>query len=355
MSFWPSAALTVFGSVFWELNMETETPSINDLVITGLGGSMVGEMLHRLYVLADSHGSPVIWISSPLDGLNDMIEGRPNRGDSYHELTLYETSFSTGAGYARHSMNEIRGQESSNSAPELFTEGIIVYGNPYGLRSKVPFEQFEQRIRLSFALPYYEVDYFSDGFIWARPFGYSTDYQATLGFSLHYDFIFGPLINFFSNALGVSYKAKWNLSDTWNLSVKVHTNWVVLGGSEYIYVWYDHAPYQDDTLEHRDYDLSAGENLKLYVSIGSPQWGEFLLNAQLYGLHTIPASVPEQGSTGSSIIGIFDLAYERHLFKTWNIGIGSHIYYKRGFYDDVPHVGELTTSYNLYMKRRFGR
>jgi hypothetical protein len=251
-------------------------------------------------------------------------------------------------------MDKIRKQESDNSAAVAFTEGTIVYGNPYGLRSKVPFEQFEQRVRLSFTLPHCEVDYFSDGFIWARPFGYSSDYQATLGISLHYDFLFSPLINFFSNALGLSYKAKWKLSDTWNLSVKVHTNWVVLGGSEYIYVWYDHKPYQDDNIEHRQYDLSTGENLKLYITIGSPRWGEFLFNAQLYGLHTIPASVPEQGSTGNSLIGVFDLAYERRLFKSWNIGIGSHIYYKRGFYDDVPHVGELMTSYNLYMKRRFG-
>ena len=45
---WWSFLNTVAGSVTWELFCETETPSMNDLIVTTMGGFSLGEMLHRL-------------------------------------------------------------------------------------------------------------------------------------------------------------------------------------------------------------------------------------------------------------------------------------------------------------------
>ncbi|MGN6106131.1 MAG: DUF3943 domain-containing protein [Kofleriaceae bacterium] len=47
IGFWGSAVYTFLGSMFWELVMETKTPSINDQIFTPTGGILLGEALHR--------------------------------------------------------------------------------------------------------------------------------------------------------------------------------------------------------------------------------------------------------------------------------------------------------------------
>ncbi|MGN6109639.1 MAG: DUF3943 domain-containing protein [Kofleriaceae bacterium] len=47
VGFWGAAIYTFLGSMFWELVMETETPSINDQIFTPTGGILLGEALHR--------------------------------------------------------------------------------------------------------------------------------------------------------------------------------------------------------------------------------------------------------------------------------------------------------------------
>ena len=47
LSFRESAAVTAFGSATWEYYGETNSPSLNDLINTTLGGIALGEMFHR--------------------------------------------------------------------------------------------------------------------------------------------------------------------------------------------------------------------------------------------------------------------------------------------------------------------
>lgn len=48
IGFWGSSLASFASSLFWELVMETATPSINDQLFTPAGGIMLGESLHRL-------------------------------------------------------------------------------------------------------------------------------------------------------------------------------------------------------------------------------------------------------------------------------------------------------------------
>ena len=48
VGFWGSIGYTFIGSLSWEYLMETERPSVNDLITTTIGGSLLGEVMHRL-------------------------------------------------------------------------------------------------------------------------------------------------------------------------------------------------------------------------------------------------------------------------------------------------------------------
>ena len=45
LNFWESLGYTFAGSLFWEITGETTPPSKNDQIMTGFGGSFLGEPL----------------------------------------------------------------------------------------------------------------------------------------------------------------------------------------------------------------------------------------------------------------------------------------------------------------------
>jgi uncharacterized protein DUF3943 len=83
LDYWESLAYTIGGSFLWETAGETTTPSINDHVSTGVGGSFVGEALFRMSSLLLEGGgeTPGFWrelgaaIISPPTGLNRLLFG----------------------------------------------------------------------------------------------------------------------------------------------------------------------------------------------------------------------------------------------------------------------------------------
>ena len=353
LDFWESTTLTLAGSTVWELFMETETPSRNDLLATGLGGIAVGEMFHRLYVEADRRESHLKYILSPMDSLNEAIYGPPVRDADYPGFTGGDSSLTAGMVLGTPQLDAGRDIKQQDTGLFGFAKAVIVYGYPYGPYSGTPYEHFEQRVRINVTDAFYSVSFFSDGVLAALPLTDSLPYQSALSLSLHYDFIFSSLVNFAANSLGVTYKSRYTPARNWDISLKAHLNWVVLGASEYIYLQNGSVPEPANGDERRTYDLSTGEGIKIYLEIGRRELGTLLVNYSVYGLHTIPTSIPEYGSPGYSIIGLLEVSVERELARDWSVGISSASYHKEGFYDDAPLVNDWVSSLNIYLKYRF--
>ena len=83
LNYWQSLLYTIGGSFLWETAGETTTPSINDHVSTGIGGTFVGEALFRMSSLLLEGGGerPGFWrelgaaLISPPTGLNRLVGG----------------------------------------------------------------------------------------------------------------------------------------------------------------------------------------------------------------------------------------------------------------------------------------
>ncbi|WP_426753797.1 DUF3943 domain-containing protein [Myxococcus sp. Y35] len=80
--FWGSVPFTVASSVLWELFMESESPSTNDLITTSIGGVVLGEVLHRTALAILDEGEPslarsvVSFLVEPVGGINRYLFGR---------------------------------------------------------------------------------------------------------------------------------------------------------------------------------------------------------------------------------------------------------------------------------------
>lgn len=83
LNFWESLLYSSAGSFFWEIAGETSPPSINDMIATPIGGSLLGEPLFRMasLLLETNEGRPGFWralgatVLSPPTGFNRLIFG----------------------------------------------------------------------------------------------------------------------------------------------------------------------------------------------------------------------------------------------------------------------------------------
>ena len=152
LNFYESFAYSFLGSYLWEQFMEIQPPSINDMVNTPFGGSLLGEALYRMHrlILDGSGYSPgflrqaLAFVINPMAGINRMMFGNKYRG----ELLLPESwmgEFRFGAVLAGSNHTGGPGASSISIGPWASLAARIVYNVPGtpGLVLEKPFDHFD--------------------------------------------------------------------------------------------------------------------------------------------------------------------------------------------------------------------
>ena len=86
LNYWEAMGFTFAGSLLWEIAGETTTPSKNDQIASGIGGSFLGEPLFRLAELILRPSGHRFWrelsaaVISPSTGFNRLAYGGRFRG-----------------------------------------------------------------------------------------------------------------------------------------------------------------------------------------------------------------------------------------------------------------------------------
>ena len=321
LNFWESAAYTtLFGNIPWELFCECETPAINDLIITSVGGASLGEMFHRFF--ADSWHTDFRWFSyfiAPFEGLNyHLFNWEPGRGPDRTEV-----------------LENIMFVGSVLEKKNIMAGGGInaVYGKPFGHDTKEPFDSFEFYLRGCLATDNYLCTLFSDGYLWSRKVNTGLNSSSTLGMSLHYNFVYSDVINYSDNSIGITFKSRSFLPYNALFDIKLHLNWLMLGGTEYYRFMNGDIPMPANGEERRTYDLCTGENIKLEMILSQEGFGKLSLFGMFSGMHAIDDAVPEDGSDGFTSVVLLGFSYEHRIAKNLYAGISYNSYFKNGFYD----------------------
>ncbi len=107
LNIYESALLTAAGSLQWEYFMETNSPSLNDFMVTSTGGVIMGEYLHRLslyFMTKESKGMNeylynfISFVASPFSFINNKLLNKRsykingNRDDNNWEFYI-DTGF----------------------------------------------------------------------------------------------------------------------------------------------------------------------------------------------------------------------------------------------------------------------
>lgn len=153
-NFWQSELFSIGGSAMWEMFMECEYPSTNDIIATPIGGAALGEVFYRAsdLVLNDrATGSERIgrevaaFILDPMRGLTRIVSGQAwkKRSTSGRSFGLPPISIEASLGARMLTMIDNHGFSFGPAA-----EINIEYGDRFEETTKIPYDYFSFNIEL---------------------------------------------------------------------------------------------------------------------------------------------------------------------------------------------------------------
>ena len=219
LGYWEAAGYTFLGSALWEIAGETTTPSRNDQVASGIGGSFLGEALFRMANLILEHdGLPPAWreiaaaATSPPVGFARLAFGErfrpvfPSRDPVY--FTRLQVGFSGSAGATDAGVSTTRLRRG-----ELLTDFSIDYGLP-GKRDYEytrPFDYFNLQATVSSANGFENV--MTRGMLAGRAYGEGERLRGIWGVFGNYDYIAPQTYRISTTGLSLGTVGEIHLSD----------------------------------------------------------------------------------------------------------------------------------------------
>jgi hypothetical protein len=220
LGYWESVGYTFVGSLLWETAGETTTPSRNDQIASGIGGSLLGEPLFRVagLVLGKANGPPGFWRQlfaaaiSPSTGFNRLAYGDRFKslfpsGDPAVFARVQFGVMSTASTLKELSQSLVRN--------EAVTDFSIDYGLPgkSGYAYRRPFDYFSLQFTASSANRFENI--FSRGLLVGKDYGEGGDaYRGVWGLYGTYDYVAPQLFRVSSTALSLGNTSQRRLAQS---------------------------------------------------------------------------------------------------------------------------------------------
>lgn len=292
-NFWQSGLWALGGSALWEMCMENEYPSINDIISTPIGGMCIGEVTYRASdAIIDDRSTGAervarevgVFLVSPMRGLNRVL-----RGDAWRHRATSGRVFGTPAVRMEISTGvSVLDYRHDNSRTRVggTLRVNLEYGNRYEVKSTKPYDYFIADVSLNMMKTQPMLQHFGViGRLLARELAEDRDQHVSIGLFQHFDYydtdtIKGGEIPYklgvpASVGAGVYYRDIERgrcVFDAYG-----HVNAVILGA-----IMSDHY-----RLGERNYNLAAGMSTKVGINFvfDRGRWG-FSANNSLYLLWT---------------------------------------------------------------------
>jgi len=347
-NFYESMFFPAFGSSTWEAFSETQQASINDFIVTSVGGFSMGEMFFRLYLEANARGvpAPIATFINPMAGFHRMVTRwqPPNYGKNLHQFYFY-----MGPIYAQvHSeINPGNKEIFSFRGPAMDMGFSAIYGNPFEQESRVPYKHFE--LNMSAGMDpgnYMGLRLISDGYLFSFSPVYSEKNFMSTGLSMHYDFVsqgefdmFDGTIDQSSFALDWTIKYRHMFSKDASFETKFHAGITYLGVSEF------YAPALTHKRDVKNY--GGGFNGKLYINLIHNKHGRIESSVFFYTLSTYPGT--SELSKGTVLWLFTDVAYIRAITKNISIGVADSFALEKGMFGNFVDTYKYINIVKLFV------
>ena len=148
-NFWQSELFAIGGSAMWELFMEREYPSTNDIIATPIGGAAIGEILYRTSdIMIDDRSTGTerfgrelaAFVIDPMRGFTRLVTGRSwqHRSTSGRRFGIPPVSVEISAGTRFIALYS----DDTGSRFGASMKVNIEYGDRFAANNRVPYDYF---------------------------------------------------------------------------------------------------------------------------------------------------------------------------------------------------------------------
>ena len=270
-NYWQSGLFAFGGSLMWEMLMENEYPSTNDIIATPIGGMALGEVTYRVSdLILDDRKTGVArfglelasFLISPMRGLTRIING-----DAWKKRSTSGKQF----GVPDVSVDISMGVRVLELKDNVFDKGVgfasefnIEYGDRFDVESKRPYDYFTVKANLNIQASQPVLGQLNIvGRLIGKDLLDNKKHYLSLGLYQHFDYYDSDTISSISAktpykfctpasfGAGLIYKTK--CIKRWDIDGYAHLNGILLGGalSDYYLV------------DGRNYNLASGYSAKL--------------------------------------------------------------------------------------------
>jgi hypothetical protein len=357
LDFWQASAYTFAGSLMWEEAGENTAPSINDQIVTGIGGNFLGEPLFRIasLLLERDADDPHWWreltadIVSPPTALNRLAFGdRFTPIFPSNDPALF-TSFAVSANAFTHYTSDVNVNADPSAPPANQTleraRADASFTMAYGLPGKPdysydrPFDYFNLDFETDTATGVESV--FSRGLLYGAAYASGRNYRGIWGLYGLYDYAAPNIFRVSSTAGAFGTTGQWWLSqhvalqDTALLGIGYAGGGVIHGGGV-------RAPSPLGGGQ-RNYHYGVTPESLLALRLIFADRAALEVTGRSYYISKVGATE----STGSETIERVDLGLTLRVYKSHGIFVRYRISNRDGRYVDEPNSHQRVETLNI--------
>jgi len=293
-NYWESGLFAVGGSAMWELFMENEYPSFNDIIATPIGGLSLGEVLYRTsdLVLDDRREGKhrfgrelAAFLIAPTRGLTRVMTGDAwkRRSTTGKQFGVPDVSVEVSAGARVLELEGMVLDKGVGAAVDINIE----YGDRFSSENEKPYDYYTFRSSLSIGGGQPVLSHLSIlGRLYVADLIDTEKRFLNLGFYQHFDYYDSDTISAVSNRIpykfctpasfgaGLIYRSKQTKS--FGFDVYLHNTFILLGG-----VFSDHY-----VVDKRNYNLASGFSFKTGFNLSFRDWVSVSGNYEIYRMFT---------------------------------------------------------------------
>lgn len=373
-NFWQSELFALGGSAMWEIVMETEYPSTNDIIATPVGGAAVGEVLYRAsdMVLDDRTGGmerfgreAAAFLISPMRGITRIINGDAwrRRETPGRQFGIPNIAFELSGG-AR--LLAFRNHLADHGAG-FISEINVEYGDRFELSSDSPYDYFTVRADLGIEKSQPLLSRVNvTGRLLSRELLDTKSHDVSVGLYQHYDYFDSDTLSTRTDKtpyklgipaeVGAGVLYRYDSNDNCVFDAYTHVNGVLLGG-----VLSDHY-----NVHNRNYNLASGFAIKGGVNLVLKKdlfsvsaegqyfrlftWG-YPRGTQLD--HINQRTLNALGDQSAATFAVFNVRTDFKLHKRLYLTGSVSQYFRSTRYRDFDKVKSSTFDYRLMLTYRF--
>lgn len=214
LNFWESMGYTFLGSLLWETAGETENPSVNDQIATGIAGNFLGEPLYRMASLLLERQGPGFWselgaaVLSPPTVFNRLAFGDRFKAVFPSHDPAFFWHLDVGGNIITHHGGPDTGNVQSLGAMTGFSMEYGLPGKP-GYRYARPFDyfRFEAAAATNYSTALGVLG--ARGLLFGKEYDLGSCYNGVWGLYGSYDYISTDPVRVSSTAVSIGTTAQW--------------------------------------------------------------------------------------------------------------------------------------------------